>query len=251
LGKSALTAAEAQVILLSPIQKVTINQQILDRLKSFIEHGNLQVGSRLPSERQLAAMLKVSRPSLREVLKALSILGITRSKQGDGTYLRTSFRKLLHQPEQALALQESLDLAELAEARMAIEPTVAELTCLRASKEELESIRAELNGMRKNIKNPVQFLSHDLQFHLRIVEACGNDIFSRVMSVVLEALFAHSSLVAQNYGDLTVILKIHQDVFSALRRRDPHRAKLSMIRHMKVSRTENLKFGQPGGSSRS
>jgi GntR family transcriptional repressor for pyruvate dehydrogenase complex len=250
MAKPALKFKDPPIYLLSPIQRVTINQQILDRLKIFLEHSNLEIGSRLPSERQLAAMLKVSRPSLREVLRALSMLGITKSKQGDGTYLTASFRKLLQRPEQALALQESLDLVELAEARLAIEPTVAALTSFRASKEDLVRIRIELEGMRKNLKDATQFLKHDFQFHLGIAKACGNGVFSRVMSVVLEALFAHSSQVAQNYGDLSVICELHQEIFNALRQRDQSRAKAAMIRHMKVSRRENLKLGRSSESSR-
>ncbi len=245
LAKPSMSEMESHKYLLSPIQRVTINQQILDRLKLFIERGNLQIGSQLPSERQLAAMLNVSRPSLREVLKGLSILGITRAKQGDGTYLTASFRRLLHGQERGLDLQESLDLAELAEARLAIEPTVAALTSLRASKDDLERIRVELEGMRRSLRDSSEFLHHDLQFHLGIVKACGNDVFSRMMSVVLEALFAHSSQVAQNYSNLALILELHQDVFGALHRRDPKRARSAMIRHMRVSRKENLKFDPP------
>ncbi|MGH9452683.1 MAG: FadR/GntR family transcriptional regulator [Terriglobia bacterium] len=245
VAKPLALGQQMQNSLLSPIQRTTINQQILERLKAFFEHGNLQMGSKLPSERQLAAMLKVSRPSLREVLKALNILGITKSKQGDGTYLTSSFRKILRRPEETLGLQESLDLAELAEARLAIEPTVAALTSLRAGKEDLEELHAELEGMRKNLKNPRQFLKHDLKFHLKVVEACGNDVFRRMMSVVLETLFAHRSQVAQNYSSLSRILRLHQDIFNALRCRDQHAARKAMIRHMRVSRRENLKFGQP------
>ncbi len=85
-------------------------------------------------------MLNVSRPSLREVLKALSLLGIIRPKQGDGTYLSASVRKVLNRPDRILILQDSMDLVELAEARLAVEPYVASLAAARASEQDVRNI---------------------------------------------------------------------------------------------------------------
>ncbi len=209
------------------------------------------MGSRLPSERQLAGMLNVSRPSIREVLKALSILGIVKPKQGDGTYLASSLRKVLNNPDRILTLQESLDLVELAEARSAIEPFVASLAATRASKEDLRLIREQLAGMRANLRNPAQFLRHDLQFHLSITNACGNDVLSRMVSVVLEALFQHGPQVARNYSELASILTLHETIFDALRRHDPRSARSAMTRHMRVSRKDNAQLTLRRGNASS
>ncbi len=233
---------KALTALLPPVEKVAINQQILARLKAFLDQEHLRVGSKLPSERQMATMLHVSRPSIREVLRALSILGIVKPKQGDGTYLASSVRKVLSRPEEILTLQERLDLVELAEARSAIEPTVASLTARRASESDLGTIGEHLEGMRKNVKNRDRFLYHDLQFHLSIMKACGNDVLKRMMSVVLETLFDHGAQVARNYGDLAKIQALHGNILGALRRRDPRAARAAMTRHMRVSRKENAQL---------
>lgn len=231
---------------LRPVERLAINQQIVSRLKEFLEHEQLSVGSKLPSERRLAAMLRVSRPSVREALRALSLLGVVKPKQGDGTYLASSLRRILNRPEQILTLQESLDLVELAEARMSIEPAVAALAALRASKDDLARIGRELRGMERCIKHPERFLRHDLQFHLAITETCGNEVLKRMMSVVLESLFAHSAQVMKHYRDLGLILKLHRDIFRALGRRDQRDARAAMIRHMQVSKRENTAPQPPG-----
>src|SRR5579871_6459794 len=88
--------------LLRPIERVTVNQQVVARLKSFLQSENVRVGSKLPSERRLASMLNVGRPSIREVLRSLNILGIVKSKQGDGTYLISSIHRLLSDPDHIL-----------------------------------------------------------------------------------------------------------------------------------------------------
>lgn len=233
--------------LLRPIERTGINEQILSRLKEFLDQKHLKVGSKLPSERNLAALLHVSRPSIREVLRGLAILGIVKSKQGDGTYLAASLQRVLNLPDQILTLQESLDLVELAEARSAIEPVVAALAAERASRDDLHKIRAQFQSMKDYRGDRIRFLQHDLEFHLAIMQACGNDVLKRMMSVVLEKLFDHSRQVAQNYGDLSEILALHETIFKALRDRDPQGARVAMARHMKVSKNENARL--PSSSS--
>lgn len=230
---------EASEQLLRPIERTGINEQILSRLKVFLEQKQLKVGSKLPSERHLAALLHVSRPSIREVLRGLAILGIVKSKQGDGTYLAASLGRVLNLPDQFLTLQEGLDLVELAEARSAIEPVVASLAASRASRDDLLQVRAHLQEMRRNVEDRLLFLQHDFEFHLSIMRACGNDVLKRMMSVVLEKLFDHSRQVAQNYGDLTKIWGLHETIYEALCQRDRRAARAAMVRHMKVSRVEN------------
>jgi GntR family transcriptional repressor for pyruvate dehydrogenase complex len=231
--------------LLRPIERIGVNEQILSRLKDFLEQKHLKVGSRLPSERDLAALLHVSRPSVREVLRALAILGIVKSKQGDGTYLAASLHRVLNLPDQVLTLQESLDLVELAEARSAIEPVVASLAATRASREDLARIRDHLLEMKRSQDDRRRFLQHDLEFHLSIMRACGNDVLKRMMSVVLEKLFDHSQQLAQNYGDLAKIWGLHEMIYKSLSRRDPRGARAAMVRHMKISRAENLRLSTP------
>ncbi len=241
--------------LLRPIERIGVNEQILSRLRAFLEQKHLKVGSRLPSERDLAALLHVSRPSVREVLRALAILGVVKSKQGDGTYLAASLNRALNLPDQILTLQESLDLVELAEARSAVEPVVASLAAARASRDDLRRIDGQLQAMKRNLHDRFLFLEHDLEFHLNIMRACGNNVLQRMMSVVLEKLFDHSREVAQHYSDLSDIWRLHETIYQALSRRDPRAARAAMIRHMKVSKIESTKpsagAGKPAASVRS
>lgn len=230
--------------LLRPIERTGINQQILERLKEFLEQKQMKVGSKLPSERRIAALLHVSRPSIREVLRGLAVLGLVKSRQGDGTYLVASLGKVLSLPNQFLALQESLDLVELAEARSAIEPVVAALAAARASQEDLARVHEQLHEMKRNLKARLRFLQHDFEFHISIARACGNDVLKRMMSVVLEKLFDHSYRVAQNYGDLLDIWKLHELIYQALCAHDERAARAAMIRHMKVSKAENFQLAR-------
>lgn len=236
--------------LLRPIERIGINEQILSRLKAFLEQKHLKVGSRLPSERKLAELLRVSRPSIREVLRGLAILGIVKSKQGDGTYLATSLHRVLNLPDQILTLQEGLDLVELAEARSAVEPVVASLAATRASRDDLLQIHKHFEEMKRSVKDRFQFLRHDLEFHLAITRACGNEVLKRMMFVVLERLFERSQEVARHYSDMENIWRLHEEIYRALDQRDPQAAKAAMIRHMKVSKVESTPLSKETLSQR-
>src|SRR5690606_41971721 len=70
-----------------PVKKNAIAEEIIARLLGLIRDRQLQPGDKLPPERELAAMLGVSRPSLREALRALSVMNVLELRQGDGTYV--------------------------------------------------------------------------------------------------------------------------------------------------------------------
>lgn len=223
--------------MLRPVKKVATNQQVLSSLKAFLEHEQLEVGSRLPSERKLAEMLNVSRSSVREVISALSFLGVVKSKQGDGTYLIASLRKLLSQPDHLFTLQESLDLVEVAEVRSGIEPFVASLAAERATTQDFRKIGKHLEIMRHySMKDREHFWNSDLQFHLGIASACGNPVMKRMMSAVLENFRQYFEIVRQKYqDDLAEVVAIHEKIYESLRHRDKDQAYTAMTQHMLLS----------------
>src|SRR3990172_4397671 len=151
----------------------------------------MKIGAQLPPERELARLLHVSRPSIREVLKALSILGVVQSRHGHGTFLVGSINTLLGPGRPLFSIQERVDLMEVAEARGSIEPLVASLAARRASQQDLVEIESELQAMRKNMGNPPRCLRHDLQFHMRILKACGNSVLQRMLTPVYEHTFEY------------------------------------------------------------
>jgi len=218
-----------------PIERPNLNQQILLHLVAYLERAHLKTGSKLPPERQLARMLHVSRPSVREVLRALTILGLLKPRQGKGTYLVGSPRSLLSRQDHAFTLEEHLDLGEVAEARFAIEPIIASLAAERASEAEIAGISAELQSMCRNLNDREAFIEHDLQFHTRMLDACGNAVLRKIMRFVYENLSDYRRRIAQ-YGDLKRVVKLHESIVDALRRHDPRAARMAMTRHMRFMR---------------
>src|SRR5512146_521879 len=81
-----------------PFEKDVLPKKIATRLLSLIKEKHLRPGDKLPPERELAVMMQVSRPSLREALRALSIINIIEIRQGDGTYVTSLEPELLIEP---------------------------------------------------------------------------------------------------------------------------------------------------------
>ncbi|MEK6236574.1 MAG: FadR family transcriptional regulator [Planctomycetales bacterium] len=167
-----------------PVRRQNLKTLILDRLRELIATEGLRPGDRLPPERQLAKQLNVSRPSLRSALDTLSQNGALRRIQGGGTYLEANFASILA-AEQHSNLTDGSTFSEVVEARTHLEPILAQLAAAKATKTQIESLRAEVIEAGKNLEDILAWNQHDLRFHTHLARLSGNNILSKT----LESLF--------------------------------------------------------------
>ena len=113
------------------MQRAALPDQIAARLIALLTEHRLKPGDRLPPERELAASMGVSRSSLREALRALAMLGVAETRQGDGTYLTALEPEQLLRPVGLVLSLSDAGLAELFEARKLVEPGLAALAAQR------------------------------------------------------------------------------------------------------------------------
>src|SRR4029077_12669398 len=98
--------------------KEDLTARLLATFKQLISEGSLAPGARLPAERELASSLKVSRGSLRQVLKMLEVMGVVSQRVGDGTYLNAAAPSILAEPMEFLILLDGIGFEELMDARL-------------------------------------------------------------------------------------------------------------------------------------
>ena len=110
---------------LEPIRKVQLYEQISERIIERIRLGAWAAGQRLPAERELARVFAVSRPSLREALGALQMLGVVETHHGSGTWVAKNALDVLATRPAADALDFGVSPVALLEARALFEPTIA------------------------------------------------------------------------------------------------------------------------------
>jgi GntR family transcriptional repressor for pyruvate dehydrogenase complex len=145
-------------------ERETVIEMVARRIEDLVRSGELTRGSRLPSEQRLAAMLQVSRGSLREALTGLVSLGLLKARAGDGTYLQPSLTSMASRHLQWMLLLNEIRYMELYELRELLEPAAAGFAARRASREDLDIMRSALEGMKQSTNDPELFVHHEMEF---------------------------------------------------------------------------------------
>jgi GntR family transcriptional repressor for pyruvate dehydrogenase complex len=213
-----------------PVQKNSLVIELTKRLMDFIFSGSIKPGERLPAERQLSEALGVGRSSIREAIKALTVLGVLEVRQGDGTYLKKADSALLTQViEWGLLLGEKQAM-DLIEARKEIEVIIAGFAAERCSDEEIEELRAKLNKMNESDVNT--FIDADVDFHLELAKIAKNGVLKDILVSIQSLLRIWIKSVIESAGDTRFSYHYHIDIFEAVARRDAEGARAAMKRHM-------------------
>jgi GntR family transcriptional repressor for pyruvate dehydrogenase complex len=202
---------------LKQVDNRRLYQQIADQIRTFIDKGNYTAGMRLPPERDLAQQLGVSRPSVREALIALEIEGSVEVRMGAGVYVCNPAQR---KPQALAAMGESP--IELMQARAAIEGTVVQLACAKATPQALAALRQILDNMLAAVAQDHSPLVFDRQFHLTIAAMTGNS--------VLSAWWASCS--GQTWA---IALQEHEAILRALENRDVLAAQTALRMHLLAS----------------
>ncbi|MCA7000905.1 FadR/GntR family transcriptional regulator [Dickeya solani] len=207
-------------------------RQISNLLINCIRNGQFAAGQLLPSERELAKQLGVSRSSIREALIALEITGWVEIRTGNGVYVNDP---LPDAPPAALP-EEEFSLRAFIQARQVYEAMMAELAAVHATDEQRAALQDITRDLSRLHVNDAQFLHEDKRFHLLISEMSGNEVLQDMMDylwnkrqssrfVRLETLYADSDFPRTMNQD-------HTDIAEAIVARDPARARASMERHL-------------------
>jgi GntR family transcriptional repressor for pyruvate dehydrogenase complex len=226
---------------LSPVKKSRVIEEILDKMRALLESGKLAQGTKLPAERDLCAMLSVSRPSLRDALKVLDILGVIKTRQGSGTYVTGSFARIVRDPGKVKSIQQRFTLLELLEARRAVEPVLASLAASRASEKDLATMARAVKGLCRKDASLEEHLRYDEQFHRAIISAADNSLFSRMMDLIWQPLIETFRITDRSAGTLDKSNNNHRQVFLAIKARDRQRARMAMLAVLKETEKDLLK----------
>ncbi|MCY3857766.1 MAG: FCD domain-containing protein [Gammaproteobacteria bacterium] len=206
-------------------------RDIATQIRTLIECNELDAGSRLPTERELAESFGVSRATIRQAEAELQALGIVEIKTGSGAYV-TGHAKSSSADE---ALPEITAL-ELTEARSLLESEAAALAAVHITDQELSELEECIAVMNQALPdNEVAADDADRDFHLVIATASGNAailhtvrMFWRIRNEVESVKRVYSAVCLQDTGPRG---KEHLDILNALKRRDPMQARIAMRAH--------------------
>jgi GntR family transcriptional repressor for pyruvate dehydrogenase complex len=207
--------------------------QVMEYVRKLISTRELRPGSRLPSERKLAVQIGVSRPTLRAGLQALSAMGIVKIRHGAGTFISES-PMLESEPLHFLAALHGFTREEMFEARRILEVSAAGLAAERATPEHLAAISDEVTDQYASIKDPQEFLLHDIRFHRAVAAASGNPIVASLVEMVSALFYDERTKTAgratgRNHQEA---VEKHRLIYKAIRAHKPDRARTLMNDHL-------------------
>jgi len=179
---------------LKPIKTKKIYEEIIEQIRILVVKGDLKPGDRLPSERDLAARLDVSRASVREALSALEMMGLVEIRSGEGTYIKKINLDSLVTPLTWVLSMEKDIILELLEVRKMLEGQTVSLAAKRATKEDLQDLEDTIETMHEDVQTGQIGEDADLRFHYAIARASKNNILLRLMNAISDTM--HHSLKA-------------------------------------------------------
>lgn len=207
-------------------------EEVVARVSELIRSAELKPGDRLPSERELARQLGVSRPSLRAGLRALSSMGVLRSRQGAGTFVADGPPTLDSEPLRLLAALHGFSFNHMFETRSILEVGAAGLAAEHATSEQLATLADEIAEMYGSLNDPQEYLVHDIRFHRAIAEASGNPTLATLVEMVSAVMYERRRDTIERAHDFSESLELHQQVYRAIRARQPEEARAAMREHI-------------------
>ena len=205
---------------------MAVTDEAIEKIKDMIIQGRLRPGDRLPKEADLASELGLSRSSLREAVRALSLIHVLDVRQGDGTYV-TSLEpaRLLEAMSFVVDFHRDDTVLEFLEVRRILEPAATAMAAQRVTDEEVAGLRAHL-ALIGDAPTVEDLVRNDLEFHSRIA-ACSRNV---VLASLLDSLSGPTTRARvwrglTQEGALARTLMEHNAILDALAERDSEGAR--------------------------
>ena len=232
------------------LRRETLAEQVADGLVALIEQDGLAPGTILPSEANLAQEFGVSRPVVREALRALAAKDVVAISNGKGTVVRPlSSDPLQDYFRRALRVRHAT-VVELLEVRKGIEVQSAMLAAERRTAAELAALEAGLAAIHDHLRVPDAFTRADTEFHLLVAAAAHNALLSHLVESMREPI--QDSMRAVSRQRVTdeqhaFAFTAHARIVEAIAARAPEEAGRAMAAHF----AEAIRLVQEGEDDRS
>jgi GntR family transcriptional regulator, transcriptional repressor for pyruvate dehydrogenase complex len=216
------------------IGRSTLPEQVALQVLTLIRQRQLRPGDRLPPERELAKILGVSRPVVREALAALAIMKVVNVRQGAGTFVTALEPQQLISHLDFVLPKDHIALVKLLEARRIVELANVRLAVARATEDQIERLTTLVDELVESIDDESRFRALDMEFHTAICEAADNFLlleFMRIADILGE-------VSRQETGSLrrvrTQLVDSHREVVAGIADNDPDRAVAAMVEHFAI-----------------
>jgi len=212
--------------------RTPVPRSIVDHIQRLILKGGLKAGDRLPSQRELAEQLGVSRPSLREALTVLETIGLVSVRAGSGVFVARSDARA---PIWRYA--DRCTPSDVYEARLGLEGYAARLAAMRVDETAIVRLNACAVSMQTAYEagDVIGIAAADAEFHDLIFEMCGNPMLAAMYRPVREILVESQRLPMAHRDLLGETVKEHRVIQDRIIGRDPEAAEEAMHCHIRAA----------------
>jgi GntR family transcriptional regulator, transcriptional repressor for pyruvate dehydrogenase complex len=222
------TAAKADF---EVIRRNKVYEEVAKQIERLILK-KLRPGDKLPSERELAEMLKVSRSSIRDAIRSLELVGLVEPRQGAGTIVReVTSGSVVNSFEDALKRRREL-VSELLDFRRMLEPPLAARAATHASETDVSEMEDILQRQYEKQRRGEPAVAEDAEFHYAIALASDNSVVLKVIDILMDLLRESRERSLQVEGRAQKSLAGHRRILAAIKRRDTEAARDAMRHHI-------------------
>lgn len=216
------------------INKSKISDQIIEQIMTLIEKGKLTAGSKLPTENEMMEQLGVGRSSLREAIKALSLIGVIEVKHGRGIYVSAFPESFSRLSLKWRDLRGRAKVEKIVEARKLLEFMILQVVIERANEHDIRELRDKFEQMLVARDNRDEFVKTDMEFHFAIAKASHNDILIGFLEDIRYFMRTWMEMDVPIKMEETKkeLGQLHKEILEAIESRDVHKAQLAMTKHL-------------------
>jgi GntR family transcriptional regulator, transcriptional repressor for pyruvate dehydrogenase complex len=216
---------------LEVIRRQKVYEAVAEQIERLVL-TRLKPGDKLPSERELAELLHVSRSSIRDAIRSLELMGLVEPRQGAGTIVCEPRDDSATNPF-AEALKHKHDMVgELLDFRKMIEPPLAARAAQHVRSEDIDRLEEILQRQEAKLATGDLAIAEDTEFHYAIAMASGNSVLLKVQDFLMDLLVDTRQRALQVPGRPQKSLNGHRRILEAIKRRDAEAASAAMCRHI-------------------
>jgi DNA-binding FadR family transcriptional regulator len=231
---------------------------VVDQIRRAIQIGRFLAGEKLPTERELAYQLGVSRTTVREAMRVLQGEGLIETRRGRAGGAIVTAPECTPAERRDVVRRRLAELENVFDYRLAIEPAAARLAALRRTKADLVGLRETLSVLRalastpdeEGVAPPSRFFASDADFHDGIARAARNPMLVQAVGDARAAMFLPvGGVFTALHPDAN---RGHEEIYAAIASGDPDAAQRAMTEHIELTREALRQMARPsgGGSAR-
>ncbi|GMQ62981.1 FadR/GntR family transcriptional regulator [Vallitalea maricola] len=219
----------------SPVKNKKIYEYVIEQIQKMILDGTLKEGDRLPAERELTELLGVSRTSVREAIRALEVIGLVESRQGEGNFISANASITLLEPLSVKFMLSKGNTKEILELRRLLELETAFLAAKKATEKDIQELQILITKL-STTDNEDLCAKIDKEFHYKISEIADNSLIINILLSVqylMEASIIDArEMILKNPEQKDLLVKQHENIYNSIKSHNPEEAQNAMREHL-------------------